>query len=40
VRCDSGVGEGSEIGVHYDPLISKLVTHGADRPQALQRMRE
>jgi acetyl-CoA carboxylase biotin carboxylase subunit len=39
VRDDSGVYEGAAISVHYDPLISKLVTWGADRDQALARMR-
>ncbi|KAL4856779.1 Propionyl-CoA carboxylase alpha chain [Chlorella vulgaris] len=39
VRCDSGVQEGSEISMHYDPLISKLVTHGVDRQSALAGMR-
>ena len=38
VRVDSGVEEGSEISVHYDPLISKVVTHGADRAEALRLM--
>ncbi|RHY27908.1 hypothetical protein DYB32_006444 [Aphanomyces invadans] len=28
VRVDSGVSEGSDISMHYDPMISKLVTHG------------
>jgi propionyl-CoA carboxylase alpha chain len=26
VRCDSGITEGSQISIYYDPLISKLVT--------------
>ncbi|KHJ97318.1 Carbamoyl-phosphate synthase L chain, ATP binding domain protein [Oesophagostomum dentatum] len=38
VRCDSGIREGSEISIYYDPLICKLVTHGKDRQQALDRM--
>jgi acetyl-CoA carboxylase biotin carboxylase subunit len=38
VRDDSGVYPGYEVPVHYDPLISKLVVHGADRPEALARM--
>mmetsp|Transcript_21110 Transcript_21110/g.70947 ORF Transcript_21110/g.70947 Transcript_21110/m.70947 type:complete len:689 (-) Transcript_21110:407-2473(-) len=38
VRCDSGVTEWSEISMHYDPLISKLITHGKDRPAALKLM--
>ncbi|VDL83551.1 unnamed protein product, partial [Nippostrongylus brasiliensis] len=40
VRCDSGIREGSEISIYYDPLICKLVTHGDDRQQALDRMVE
>ena len=40
VRCDSGVREGSEISVYYDPLICKLVTHGNSRDEAMTRMRE
>jgi propionyl-CoA carboxylase alpha chain len=39
VRCDSGVQEGSEISMHYDPMISKLVTKGVDRPSTLAAMR-
>uniref|UniRef100_A0A8R1I3K2 Propionyl-CoA carboxylase alpha chain, mitochondrial n=1 Tax=Caenorhabditis japonica TaxID=281687 RepID=A0A8R1I3K2_CAEJA len=38
VRCDSGIREGSEISIYYDPLICKLVTHGDNREQALNRM--
>jgi len=40
VRCDSGIREGSEISIYYDPLICKLVTHGKDRNQALDRMKD
>jgi acetyl-CoA carboxylase biotin carboxylase subunit len=39
VRDDSGVVAGSVISVHYDPMISKLCTHGADRGEAIARMR-
>jgi len=39
VRDDSGVYEGWEVPVHYDPLISKLVTCGYSRRDALLRMR-
>jgi propionyl-CoA carboxylase alpha chain len=35
VRVDSGVEEGSNISVHYDPMISKMVTYGTDRGAAL-----
>jgi acetyl-CoA carboxylase biotin carboxylase subunit len=38
VRDDSGVYEGSEISVFYDPMISKLITWGATRAEALDRM--
>jgi acetyl-CoA carboxylase, biotin carboxylase subunit len=39
VRDDGGVYEGGEVPIHYDPLISKLVAWGADRGEALARMR-
>ncbi len=39
IRNDSGVCAGFHIPVDYDPLISKLVAHGADRSQAIARMR-
>jgi acetyl-CoA carboxylase biotin carboxylase subunit len=39
VRDDSGVYAGGEVPIHYDPLISKLVTWGADRAEAIARMR-
>jgi acetyl-CoA carboxylase biotin carboxylase subunit len=39
VRVDTGVYEGAVIPVHYDPMISKLVTFGQDREHAIQRMR-
>ncbi|XP_076453937.1 propionyl-CoA carboxylase alpha chain, mitochondrial-like [Babylonia areolata] len=38
VRCDSGIEEGSEISIYYDPLICKLVTYGADRQDAMNTM--
>ena len=36
LRVDSGVREGSGISIHYDPLIAKIVTHGADRTAAIK----
>ena len=39
VRVDSGVYPGWDVPIHYDPLLAKLVTHGADRRQAIERMR-
>ena len=38
VRVDAGVEEGGEVPVHYDPMISKLITWGRTRPEAIQRM--
>jgi propionyl-CoA carboxylase alpha chain len=38
VRVDSGVHEGGEIPVHYDPMIAKLVTHASDRAGAIEEM--
>ncbi|XP_038673891.1 propionyl-CoA carboxylase alpha chain, mitochondrial isoform X2 [Scyliorhinus canicula] len=40
VRIDSGIQEGSDISIYYDPMISKLVTYGATRAEALERMQE
>jgi acetyl-CoA carboxylase, biotin carboxylase subunit len=37
VRVDSGYTAGNTVTPHYDPLLAKLVTHGADRAQALDR---
>jgi propionyl-CoA carboxylase alpha chain len=39
IRLDAGVFEGAEIGVHYDPLIAKLVASGHDRDTAIERLR-
>ena len=39
VRNDTGVYEGGEISLFYDPMIAKLCTWGVDRPAALQEMR-
>ncbi len=39
VRVDSGVYEGGEISMYYDPMIAKVVTHGADRASAIGSMR-
>ncbi|MEO3431465.1 acetyl/propionyl/methylcrotonyl-CoA carboxylase subunit alpha [Pelagibius sp. CAU 1746] len=38
VRIDSGVEEGSEISMFYDPMIAKLVTHAPDREKAIAAM--
>jgi len=38
VRVDAGVEEGQNVTINYDPMISKLCTHGADRDEAIRRM--
>ncbi len=38
VRWDGGIAPGSEIGLHYDPLLGKLVSWGRDRGAAVRRM--
>lgn len=38
VRCDSGILDGSQISMYYDPMICKLVTWGDDRATAIKRM--
>ena len=39
IRVDSGVSEGFEIPLFYDPMIAKLITWGRTRDQAIRRMR-
>jgi propionyl-CoA carboxylase alpha chain len=36
VRNDTGVFEGGEISIYYDPMIAKLVTHAGDRTTAIE----
>lgn len=38
VRVDDGFEEGMDIPIYYDPMISKLITYGKDRKEAIQRM--
>jgi propionyl-CoA carboxylase alpha chain len=38
LRIDSGVEEGTEIGVYYDPLLAKVIAHGEDRPSAIRKL--
>jgi acetyl-CoA carboxylase, biotin carboxylase subunit len=38
VRVDDGFEEGMDIPIYYDPMISKLITHGKDREEARERM--
>ncbi|UCE86015.1 MAG: acetyl-CoA carboxylase biotin carboxylase subunit [Deltaproteobacteria bacterium] len=39
VRVDSGVYQGAKVTVFYDPMVAKLVTWGADRGEAIQRLK-
>lgn len=39
VRVDAGFEEGMEIPIYYDPMIAKLVVHGATRQEAINRMK-
>lgn len=39
VRVDTGVYEGGEISMYYDPMIAKLISYGADREEAIAHMR-
>jgi propionyl-CoA carboxylase alpha chain len=39
VRVDTGVTEGGEVSLYYDPMIAKVITYGATRDQAIAHMR-
>ena len=38
VRWDGGIAVGNEIGLHYDPLLGKLIAAAPDRESAIRRM--
>src|SRR5215472_5529273 len=38
VRLDSGVEEGTEVGIHYDPLLAKVIAHAPDRETAIHKL--
>ena len=40
VRVDTGVYEGGEISMFYDPMVAKLITYGGTRDQAIAHMRQ
>jgi propionyl-CoA carboxylase alpha chain len=40
VRVDTGVQDGGEIPMFYDSMIAKLIVHGKDRTEAINKMRE
>ncbi|MEM6790317.1 MAG: biotin carboxylase N-terminal domain-containing protein [Myxococcota bacterium] len=39
IRVDSGVAEGGAVTPHYDPMIAKVIAHGATREEAIRRLR-
>lgn len=39
VRVDSGVENGSEISIHFDPMLAKLIVYGKNRTEAINRMK-
>ncbi len=39
LRIDSGVEREVEVGIHYDPLLAKVIAHANDRPAALRKLR-
>ncbi len=40
IRVDGGYEEGMEVPIYYDPMLAKLVVHGASRSEAIQKMKE
>lgn len=38
IRVDDGFEQGMDVPIFYDPMISKLITHGKDRTEAIERM--
>jgi len=40
VRVDTGVREGDQVSIHYDPMIAKLIVHAASRQAALQQLQQ
>ncbi len=38
VRVDTGVADGSVVGTHYDPMLAKVIAHGATRADAARRL--
>lgn len=40
LRVDAGIEAGSEVTPHYDPMLAKLIAHGATRAEAIDRLRD
>ena len=39
LRVDAGVEAGSEVGIHYDPMLAKVIAHGPTRSEAVAKLR-
>ncbi len=39
VRVDAGIETGTEIGIHYDSMLAKIIAHAPDRPAAIRQLR-
>jgi len=39
LRMDTGIEDGDEVSIHYDPMLAKLIVWGPDRPAAVERLR-
>ncbi len=39
LRVDGGIGAGDAVGIHYDPLLAKVIAHAATRDEAIGRLR-
>ncbi len=40
LRIDAGVAAGDDVGIHYDPLLAKLIAAGTTREEAVARLRQ
>jgi acetyl/propionyl-CoA carboxylase alpha subunit len=38
IRVDAGIDEGTVIGARFDPMLAKVIAHGTDRTEALERL--
>jgi acetyl/propionyl-CoA carboxylase alpha subunit len=39
VRVESGIAVGSDIGIHYDPMLAKFIAHAPAREEAIRKLR-
>ena len=40
VRVESGIETGTQVGIHYDPLLAKLIAHAPERDAAIRKLRQ